>query len=82
MSRPLVAFLFAAAATAIEIGLAVFGHLQLLELIAVGLALFATELLVISWHPLALVASASVYLTAVAIGILDFSLLGFLLTMV
>jgi uncharacterized membrane protein YbhN (UPF0104 family) len=63
---------FAIFATALEIALAFFG-LPIFLLVAVALALIAADLLLISWHPLALTTSVSIYLAAVVVGIVGFS---------
>ena len=75
MNRILAPVLFALASTGLELALVVVGVPTLL-LVAVGLGLFGTGILLVSWHPLAVVASVGLYLSAVVLGIVDLTLLG------
>ncbi len=69
------AVLFALLATSLEIALGLLGAPTAL-VIVVGLALVATGVLFVSWHPLAVAASCGLYLLAVLAGLVAFSLLG------
>jgi hypothetical protein len=75
MNRALAAVLFALAGTGLELALVMLG-VPFLLVLAVGIALFATGLLVSTWHPAALAASVTLYLVAALLGLVDFSLLG------
>jgi hypothetical protein len=46
-------------------------------LVVVALALIATEILLVDWHPVAILASVLVYVAAAAIGLIGFTLWGF-----
>jgi hypothetical protein len=75
MSRVLAAVLFALGSTGLELTLVVL-HAPIVLLFAGGLALFATGVLLVSWHPAAMAASIALYLTAAAIGLVAFSPVG------
>ncbi|MFZ0892245.1 MAG: hypothetical protein WB778_07430 [Thermoplasmata archaeon] len=68
-------------ATATEIGLVVFGF-PLVFLVVIGLGLFATDLLLIAWHPAAVLASMGTYIFSAIIGVTGFSILGLIASMV
>ena len=72
MGNVTLAVAFGIFATATEIALDVL-KFPLLDLIVVGLILFATDLLFFVWHPYAILASAVVYLFAVIVGLVGFS---------
>ena len=79
MNRIIAAVVFTLASSGLELTLVALGA-PFVMLLAVGLVLFATAVLVVSWHPLCIVASVGLYATAVILGIIDFSLLGAILS--
>jgi hypothetical protein len=80
MGNIALAVVFAIFATATEIALVYFGF-PLVLLVVIGLGLFATDLLLITWHPVAVLASMGTYVFAAIIGVTGFSILGLIASM-
>ncbi len=81
MGNVYVAVGFAAFASVLEIVLVVLSE-PLFILVTVGLVLVATDLLFVSWHPYAVLTSLGIYIFAVIVGLVGFSVLDLILNVV